>query len=161
MSIFRLSDLRQVELKATLYNLQIYHDLSDQDIMALENALRRYSKKNPHASFFIGISSTDSKTAVKYTEKTGKPGRPKTKVDGDKVKRHPHVGIIGNAEKSAYSMAKQVGGFMNKRLGKKATRVVSMQGAGFITYSYQQSDSFKQGGDFDFTQCKDDFYIEV
>lgn len=161
MSLFRLSELRKVQLEAVIYNLQYFHEPDDKDIMSVENALRYQQKKNPFISFFMGISNTDSKTAFKYTERTGKRGRPKTKVDGKKVDTHLHIGIMGNAEKSGYSVAKNVAKTINKRLGKKATRVVAMQGAGFITYSYQQSDSFKQGGDFDFMQCKDDFYIEV
>lgn len=161
MSLFRLSELRQVKLPAVLYNLQYFNEPDDKDIMSVENTLRRYGKKNPYASWFMAPSSTDSKTAFKYSERTGKRGRPKTKVDGDKVKKHLHIGIMGNAEKSGYSMAKTVANSINKRAGKKITRVVAMQGAGFITYSYQQADSFRQGGDFDFTQCKDDFYIEV
>jgi hypothetical protein len=161
MAVFKLSELRQVKLDATLYNLQYFHKPDNKDIMSVENALRYQQKKHPYISFFIGISNTDSKTAFKYTERTGKRGRPKIKVDGKKVDTHLHIGIMGNAEKSGYSVAKNVSKTINKRLGKKATRVVAMKGADFITYSYRQADSFKQGGDFDFLQCKDDFFLLI
>lgn len=159
--VFKLSALPKVKLKATLYAIYVYLEIDEKDIKAYEDCLRYQQKKNTFSSWFLAPSSTDSKTAFKYSERTGKRGRPKTKVDGDKVKRHVHIGVMGNAEKSGYSMAKTVANSINKRAGKKVTRVVAMQGAGFITYSYQQADSFRQGGDFDFTQCKDDFYIEV
>lgn len=158
---FKFTDLPKVELPAIIYSLELYHEPDDKDIKALEDALRYIQKKNPHISWFVAVSDTDSKNAVKYSDKTGKRGRPKIKVDGKKTKKHIHTGIMGNAEKSAYSVAKGIGQSMNKRIGKKCTKVISMQGAGFITYSYKQSNSFHQGGDFDFRQCKDDFYIEV
>ena len=161
MAIFRLSELRKVKLDAKLYAIEVYSEVDDKDAKAHENYLAYYQKKNLHASWFYALSNTDSKTAFKYSERTGKRGRPKIKVDGNKVKNHAHIGIMGNAEKSGYSMAKNVANSINKRAGKKITRVIAMQGAGFITYSYQQAYSFKQGGDFDFRQCKDDFFIEI
>lgn len=159
--VFRLSELPKVKLSGKLYAVEVYSEVDDKDIKAYENYLAYHHKKNPHASWFLAPSNTDSKTAFKYSERTGKRGRPKIKVDGDKVKNHVHIGVMGNADKSGYSMAKNVATSINKRAGKKITRVISMQGAGFITYSYQQAYSFKQGGDFDFRQCKDDFFIEV
>ncbi|MDW5299533.1 MAG: hypothetical protein SA378_05275 [Sedimentibacter sp.] len=157
---FRFTNLRKVKLPATLYCLEYYYEPTDKDIKSLENSLDYAQKKNPHISWFVAVSDTDSKTAVKYYDKTGKRGRPKIKVDGTKIKRHLHIGIMGNEEKSAYSVAKGIGNSINKRIGKKCTKIVAMKGAGFITYSYQQANTFHTGGDFDFSQCKDDFYIE-
>lgn len=161
MAVFKLSELPKVKLPAKLYAVNVYLEVDDKDITAIRNILWYQLRINPYASWFLASSNTDSKTAFKYSEKTGKRGRPKIKVDGDKVKNHVHIGVIGNAEKSGYSMAKNVANSINKRVGKKVTRVIAMQGAGFITYSYQQANSFHQGGDFDFLQCKDDFFIEI
>jgi hypothetical protein len=161
MSLFKLSELRKVKLPGKLYAVPIYAKASNKDLKAYEDSLRYYQKKFPESSYFIAVSNTDSKTAFKYTKRTGKRGRPKVIVDGKKVDTHAHIGIIGNAKKSGYSMAKRFAESVNKRAKKKITRIVAMQGAGFITYSYQQAYSFKQGGDFDFLQCKDDFFIEV
>ena len=159
---FKIVDLPKVELQAVLYNLEMYIiEPTDKDIMSLENALKYARKKNNHISWFIAVSDTESNSAVKYTEKTKKQGRPKIKVYGKKIKKHVHIGIIGNSDKSAYTVAKNIGQSMNKRFGKKITRVVAKKGAGFITYSFKQANSFHTGGDFDFYQCKDDFYIEI
>ena len=159
---FRFVDLPKVKLPGKLYSLEWYIEPDDKDIKALEDCLRYLQKKNPYISWFVADSSTNSKKPIlRYSEKTGKRGRPKMKVLGEKVKRHVHTGIMGDENNSAYSVAKNVGQSMNKRSGKKATKVISMQGTCFIGYAFRQSNSFHQGGDFDFRQCKDDFYIEV
>jgi hypothetical protein len=158
---FTLSDLPKVELPGVLYSLELYFEPTDKDIIALENALKYAQKKYDHISWFVAVSDTESSSAIKYSEKQGKRGRPKTKVDGVKTKRHIHTGVMGNKEKSSYTVIKNIAVKMNKRVGKKVTKVKAMKGAGFIGYAYKQANTFHCGGDFDFKQCKDDFYIDV
>jgi len=162
MAVFKLSKVPKVniptKLPAVLYAIHVYSEVSEKDIMAYENYLNYQRKKYPFISHFVGVSNTDSKTAFKHIERTGKRGRPKTKVDGNKVKRHVHIGVMGNAEKSGYSVAKNVANSINKRAGKKITKIQPVN-AGFINYVYSQSDTFHQGGDFDFINCDDDYYL--
>lgn len=157
---FRFADLPRVKLPGKLYSLELYIEPSDADIKALRNALTYEQRKAPFISWFIADSDTESSTAVKTTEKAGVKGRPKTVVYGKKTARHAHVGIVGSEGRSAYSTAKRVGVSINKRLGGSKTRVIAMDGAGFIPYCYKQANRFYTGGSFDFLQCKDDFFIE-
>lgn len=161
---FRFADLPRVKLPGKLYSLELYIEPSDADIKALRNALTYEQRKEPHISWFVADSDTDSSTAVKTTAKAGVKagvkGRPKTVVYGKKTVRHAHVGIVGSEGCSAYSTARRVGVSMNKRLGGSKTRVIAMDGAGFIPYCYKQVNRFYTGGNFDFLQCKDDFFIE-
>lgn len=153
---YKYADMQEVKLPAVLYSIELYvTEPTDNDIKAFKNALRYQQQKEPFISWFVAVSDTESDTAVKTKKKTGKPGRPKTVVTGSKVEKHVHVGVIGDKAHSAYSAAKRVGSSMNKRFGKKATRVIAMQGAGFIAYSYKQANSFQTGGDFDFSQYKE------
>jgi hypothetical protein len=160
-----------VELPSPLYSLYRFEDdLSDTDIMALENACRRYESRYPGVSWFVAVSNTDSKTAFRYTERTGKRGRPKTKVDGKKIGKHVHTGAVSTNDKygeTALAFQKKISDVMNKRAGREiskpqcmAKKKLNTKGALFITYAYKQHLSFHTGGDFDFKQCKDDFYIE-
>lgn len=82
------------------------------------------------------------------------------KVTGEKINKHTHIGIIGSKEKSAYSVATGLKELINKRKGIRCSIVVSMKGAGYIAYSYKQANSFHTGGEFDFSPCYTDFYIE-
>lgn len=158
---FRFSDLRRVIYEAVLYRIELYTEIDERDIMSYLNTLRRIQKRFPHVSYFMAVSSVESKTAQKTCEYTGKRGRPKIVVRGKKVRLHIHQGAIGNKDGSAYKFQKEVAKSLNKRFGKKVTRVVSMEGLDYITYSYEQSKSFRKGGSFDFSQCFDQFFIEV
>ena len=147
---------QEMKLPAVLYAVETYKTpITDNDIKAVENALRRQQQKAPHISWFVAVSDTDSKDAVKTVEKTGTRGRPQTVVTGSKVDTHVHIGLVGDKEQSAYTAAKNVGLMINKRFGKKVTKVVTMQGTGFISYSYQQANCFHTGGDFDFLAYKE------
>lgn len=148
-----IREQQEIKLPAVLYAIETYKTaLTDNDITAVINALRYQHKKQPFISWFVSVSDTDSDTAIKAVEKTGKPGRPKTVVTGSKVDTHVHIGVMGDKEHSAYTAAKNVGLTINKRFGKKVTKVATMQGTGFIAYSYQQANKFHTGGDFDFGQ---------
>lgn len=159
--IYRYADMQKVKAPAVLYSIELYFEATDKDIEDLQNAYKYARKKNPHISWFIADSDTDSKTAIKATVKTGKRGRPKTVVYGDKVPRHIHTGVMGNEEQSAWKVAEHIRVKMNKKKGKKIARVVSKQGVGFIRYSCMQANNFYKGGDFDFSFAENDFYIEV
>ncbi len=158
--IYKYSDMPKVKAPAVLYSIELYFEATDKDIIDLQNAYKYARKKNPHISWFIADSDTDSKTAFKVIERTGKQGKQKIVVYGDKVPRHIHTGVMGNEEKSAWKVAEHIRVSMNKKKGKKIARVVSMQGVGFIRYSCMQANHFYKGGDFDFSFAESDFYIE-
>lgn len=155
---FKFPEIRKVKLPGKLYSVEVYGQITTKDIRAIEDKLRYEHKKSPFYSWFVAVSTTDSKTAYKHPEVTGKKGRAKSLVDGMHVPKHVHIGLIGSNGKSANSIAEKLKISVNKRAGRKKSKVVSKKGAYFISYAYQQSDSFHSGGDFDFKQCKDIYF---
>ena len=177
--MFKATDLRAVKFPGVLYRLDLYMAPTKRDIYALENACRRYQKQYPYVSWFIAISTTKTHADKVYRyagekrvknyrtysrrspQKTGKRGRPKMVVDGERTSLHIHQGAVGSGGQSANTFQKKVAVAMNKRYGgKKVASPKSMKGAAFIAYCYEQADSFHTGGDFDFRQCiTPDFYL--
>jgi len=154
---FKFTDMPIVIVPGKLYCIYCFFNPTAKDIMSIKNACRRSAKEYTNASWFVAISETVGRGAVKSTVKTGLPGRPKTVVKGKKVRRHIHIGVIG---KSSYSFQEKVRKVINKRVGRKVTKMQSMKGLGFVRYCYRQSYSFQQGGEFDFLQCKDGLFID-
>ena len=101
-------------LPSILYSIEIHQrHITEKDVYSVDNALRRYRKCCPDTSFFRAISQKDSKSAKRKTIKTGKRGRPRTKVLGRKKPLHLHIGVLGN---SAHKYATLVQKAIKKRL---------------------------------------------
>lgn len=167
--------IRVIELPGIVYCMEWYGEHTELDIMALENACRRYAIKNPDVTCFIAGSDTESKTARKEKIFTGKRGRPKIIVNGKKVRAHVHIGAIGSNGASAKSFLLNVSKVLNKRAGKKVTKVYSMtmyeendngekelvsKGAKYIVYCHKQANFFHTIGNYDLSQFKDYNFIE-
>lgn len=158
---FRARDLRQVKATSPLYRIDWFINPTERDIMSFCNSCRRYAKEYPNVSWFIAISENASDTSVKQFEKTGKKGRPKVIINGKKANLHVHQGAIGIKGNSAYSYQIKVAKALNRRAGRKVTHVSSMKGLDYINYSYKQAKSFQTGGNFDFMQCADQFFMVI
>lgn len=79
----------------TIYNSSKYNDYEScyKEMDKLYHMVKNYIKRNGYndASFIIGISNTDSKTAKVNYIKTGKKGRPKRIINGKKIDWHIHL----------------------------------------------------------------------
>ena len=150
---FRLIDLK---LPAAVYAIYIFQTgLTERDFLAISAKLRYYANLDD-VSWLAVYSTTESQSVQNKPQNNGKRGRPKKNVVGKKVNPHCHLTVVGTKEKSAYNTAVRFKKSVDKKRGKKITRVVS-KGDSFdariwIGYCLKQADILRSGGDFDFQQ---------
>ncbi len=151
--VYRLKEFEE-HLPAYLYAIYLFKTkLLKRDIYAIQNALKRYSKKYPHISYLLVVSNTDSSHCLQRELKIkGKKGRPRTVVFGNKIDTHIHLAIIGNEQKSAYRCAKDLKKALNKHF-KGNICIYEGYGKGqkaknFINYSLKQANSVNKNGIF-------------
>jgi hypothetical protein len=165
---FRLGDLPFFEyLNTQFYMLHFFNKylyLSDNDMDQIFDCIRDYARRAnklyPEASFFLGLSSTDSQDCSEKKLKTGKAGRPKKIIEGKKVNKHIH--IAGTGKKICPAMS-----FVKERLDKKfelesdgpVCKIESWKGINAVAYIYKQADKIRTVGDFDFDKLKDPFCL--
>ena len=151
--VYRLKEFEE-KLPGYLYAIYLFKTkLSKQDIYAIQNALRRYSKKYPHISYLLVVSNTDSNHCLQRELKIkGKKGRPKTLVFGNKVDTHIHLSILGNEKKSAYRCVKDLKNAINKHFNENICIYAgwgkSQKAKNFINYSLKQANSINKSGIF-------------
>lgn len=153
--------IRLTTLEANLYSLEIYNPkegLTIRDKYSILDKLHKRREKHPHVSFLYVESTTSKVKGFKYIH-TGKPGRPKKHICGNKVAGHVHIAIIGTSEKSAYKYVKDVKEAINKRFLKSApyTKRCRSESKGnrehainYINYCLNQADLKRTAGDFNF-----------
>lgn len=144
------------KIDANCYGLEVYQTpLTEKDFLQIVEKLKYYCKKDK-VSFLAVFSTTASNTAEQAVEHTGKRGRPRKIVHGDKVDAHVHLSIVGTKEKSAYSTAQKVKKSIDKKYEKPVCQVQSkgntVHAYNYIAYSLRQADMIRTGGDFDFRQ---------
>ena len=141
------------------YQVRIFiQNLSLRDFLNISRKFQYYCGKDG-VSWLCVYSSTDSENARPVFIKTGKPGRPKKKVEGDKVPAHMHFIIIGTSDKSprqtGLKLTKSINKYGYKKgfLTKKSQLHSLADGDHFfndVAYDLTQSDNYRSGGDFDF-----------
>lgn len=146
---------------ATAYSVEIYvTPLSVDDYKTIVEKFKYYGKRDG-VSWQAIYSTTDSDTAKQTVNKTGRVGRPRKIVNGQKIDGHTHNIILGNANKSAHGTAQAIKKSIDKsyaRKGKKTKvcKVVSISdGEHFynkVGYDLRQADIIRTGGDFDFEE---------
>lgn len=156
-----------IEFEATPYYIEVYHDkengLDEKDKMSILNTLKRYRNKYPFSSYLY-VESTRRK--VKHRKKiyTGKPGRPKEIVAGQKALPHVHIVLIGNQEHSVWTCATKIEKAIDKRLrrnglrGKRAKLIgfkSNQHAVNYINYALLQADMVRTEGDYDFYKFSD------
>ena len=110
-------------------------------------------------SFLLGVSVIDSKKPIGWqTEKTGRPGRPKIKVQGQVKKPHIHAIMYGH---DVSKNAKMVCEMLKKKSGKP----IAYNGkgtSGYASYIISQcKGNIRTFGDFDFMKLSGGEYIEA
>ncbi len=84
----------------TLFNSRKFESFDDcyKEMDNLYHMIMNFIKKNDYndASFIIGISNIDSKTAKISYIRTGKRGRPRKEVLGEKIEWHIHLYVMCN-----------------------------------------------------------------
>ena len=135
-----------------LYGLEIYKvPLTEKEFFAICKRLSYYAKKDG-SSWFAVHSTTDHKTAAQSTIKTGRAGRPRKIVKGEKVAPHMHIGVVGiHGHRTAQSVKKAV----NKKFEGSFSRVThknNLHAYNYVAYAFRQSDFYRSGGDFDFLE---------
>ena len=150
---FRIVDMK---IPAVVYGLYLFEtNLTKRDYLAIAAKLRYYANLDG-VSWLAVFSTTESCTAESKPYKSGTRGRPTKQIIGKKVSSHCHLSVVGTKEKSAYNTAVRFKKSVDKKRGKKITRVVS-KGDSFdariwIGYCLKQADILRSGGDFDFQQ---------
>lgn len=140
---------------STVYAIYLYKTaLTPQDIMAIQNKLRRCKIKYPYISYLLVTSNTDSKYCkIRKIRLKNKKGRPKEVVLGNKVPLHIHLVILGDHEHSAYKCAKDIQRMINKRFNKNICTFHSKsylkKAKNFVNYSLKQANTINKCGIFD------------
>lgn len=141
-------------LDANCYRIWIFQKpLTVDDYYTLTKKFKYYCGKHG-VSFLAVYSTTESDTARQAAVHTGKRGRPKKIVTGEKTDGHMHCIIKGTKDKSAYSATQEIEKSLNKKFKRNICKVDSL-GKGnhaynFINYCWKQADVFRTGGDFDY-----------
>ena len=148
---FNIIDLK---LPARIYAVYLFETgLTEREFLAIAAKLRYYANLDG-VSWLAVYSTTESQSVQNKPQNNGKRGRPKKNLVGKKVNPHCHLTVVGTKEKSAYNTAVRFKKSVDKKRGKKITRVVS-KGDSFdariwIGYCLKQADILRSGGDFDF-----------
>lgn len=146
-------------LNANVYSVEIYKTpLLKKEFLQLVEIFKYHCRKDG-ISWMIVYSTTESKSAEQTTERTGKRGRPRKTVSGNKIEGHIHSTLIGDSAKSAYSTACGIKESIDKKYknyGKRISKVVSKGNSyrayTFMKYCMKQADIIRTGGDFDFKE---------
>ncbi len=132
------------------------------DVHALNTWLRRKSDKEG-LSFLLDESTTENAYTERYV-RTGKRGRPKRVVVGDKVGRHVHC-IIGSSDSSlnVKELKTTTSEYLRKRQKKrknlKQHKIKELTGMYIVKYQYNQADHRYSYGDYDFSYFLDERYF--
>ena len=144
------------------YGIQfVQSGVESQDVKALLMWLRRLSEKQELS--FLLCDSTTEHACSRAVIRTGKRGRPRTKVIGDSAVRHVH-GMIGSSDSeidikdlqkttSEYLKARQ-----KKRKNLKQRKVSKVTDMFYPKYIHKQADHEYSAGDFDFEYFYSEWY---
>jgi len=142
-----------------IYLIELFwRGLTDRDMDNIERKFHYHQQRYfPFCSWAVAGSEIEGDSARKGKERTGKRGRPKTVVYGNKVERHAHIPIIGDETCSGYSFAKKMCAILNKSAGKTVAKLRNTRSILFIDYCIRQSYRFHTGGKFNWRGCKSGF----
>lgn len=149
---------------AVCYSLEVYQKpLNEHDFERIVGRIRYYCKDD--VSWLAVFSTTESATAKQIVNHTGKRGRPRKTVVGEKTDGHIHTAFVGTKEKSAYTVTQKLKKNINKMFGKNICCVSSKGKAdhayNWISYCLKQGDVTRTGGEFDFRGInKKDFFCK-
>lgn len=153
---FKLKDLiKWLSVGKTAYSVWIFVPLSKDDyVNVISEKFRHYGEKYG-ASWLTAYSTTDSKTATVTYERTGKRGRPKKIIVGDKVDGHCHNLIL--SRKAANDIKKSIDKTYKERgFNKRVSRVKCVSDGlhlfNTVEYCIRQADICNSGGDFKFKE---------
>lgn len=145
----------------------IQSGVEKKDIDCLLMWLRRLCKAKKGLSFLLASSSHESKGTIKRkTIRTGKPGRPKTVVQGKKAEAHIHGLIVNEStDTDIQDVKKDLQVYCKNRRKKRPnlkTQKITEAWQGnlsIVKYMMRQSDSVHSYGDFDFEYFKSPYYM--
>lgn len=136
------------------YEVNYFDSLSVEEFRQFTDILRYYCKQKG-VYYYSVFSSTSSRRAHKAVIHTGRRGRPKSVVFGKPVKPHAHTVIVGN---NAHSAAQAICKSLNRKAGKRITKLVSLNDEkhlrNFVQYSARQADLERSNAREFFDQLK-------
>ena len=138
-----------------------------EDEKCLDRKLRRLCDDYEGLSFLLIISTHESKgNIVKVKIKTGKPGRPKTVVEGKVVEKHCHGLLINeNPDTDIDDVREELNKYFKKRRAKRPnlkqqkTKEVWQNNLSIVKYMDRQSDNTHTYGGFDFDYFRNPYYM--
>ena len=149
---YKLKDIKG-NLPSSIYVIYFYGiKFTKQDLISVENTLRRYKDKYSHIGYLMAVSNTDARYCTKRElSLKGHNGRNPTIVIGHKIKTHIHLVIIGDNNNSAYTASKKIVEALNKRFEGKCRFYnigKNIHDKNFINYSLKQAYKIRKEGLF-------------
>ena len=153
-----MGELLKLLPPAPMYSIILEKYASEEDAERNLNNIsmrmtRLCKKKFPSISFYAVTSKTSGKNARKTIVKTGRRGRPKLSITGDKALPHIHIAVYG--EKSA-TFCKRFTSSINRKAGKIIAKYEKVDvDIAFLGYIYRQGYMVRKYGALDFDAILD------
>lgn len=157
--------VRIVKIEHDFYSLYYSVTFKNEDdgkkaLYRIYALMKRIQEKHfADISFLIGLSQIDGKTAINAPQTTGNRGRRPRIIISQKPPVDWHIHSIATGNKVSSFMQEALER-INKNEGPGTATKRKCRDSGLVPYVWQQSTRRLSYGDFDFSQCKNDLYIE-
>lgn len=140
--------------------------VDNKDVLATVKHFRDMRKKFDGLSVYCVLSTTNARgTITKTYKKTGKRGRPKLEIKGNKIDGHLHAIIVNTSNSTNIDEVHDYNTkYFNKRRKRiphlKQQKICRLDGMFIGKYMDRQADHSYHIGDFDFGYFLDERYVD-